>query len=182
MYGHREYRAMMLAFFLSVVAAVIIEYLLYRVYMGGALEAFSPPASFLFVPLVFIAFLVYRSLLVFARNARWAVSRILPLGIAGAFIAFIFTLAESTRPLAMYLIALVYYVELVVGLKLFRDIEPVSRIGSLLFVGGMALFILLLPVAIIRQEAVLAPMAFNLIKTGGLMVLVYSAYRWLDSA
>jgi len=156
----------------SIAAAFIIEFLLVIVYLRGAVAAFTPPASLLFIPLVAIAYMVYRWLLAFAVNARRAAQTLLPPGIAGAFIAFLMTLFEVTRQPAMFLIATVYLAELGVGLKLYRDIEPISRAGALLFIGGMTLFITTLPLAIFNNQAAAAPLLFNAVKTLGLALLL----------
>lgn len=173
----RESRAAAVVFALSIVAAFVIEYLLYTVYRGGAIAAFTPPTSLLFLPLVAIATAVWRGLRVFAVNARWAVERVLPAGIAGAFLAFLMTLEPGLREPSMYLISLVYLAELFVGVKLYRDIEGLSRPGAALFVGGMALFILTLPLSIYIRQAALLPMAFNAVKTLGLAILLAAALR-----
>lgn len=169
--------AMVRVFSASIVAAVIIEYLLYVVYTSGVYAAFSPPTSLLFIPLVALAYHVYRNLLVFADHARRATATLLPPGIAGASVAFLLTLGQPTRFLAPYTIALVYLAELAVGIKLYRDLEPLTRLGSMLFVGGMALFIGTLPLAIFEPRAAALPMFFNVVKTIGLALLLYKAIR-----
>ncbi len=161
----------------SIVAAVIIEYLLVKVYVDGLYAAFTPPTSLLFLPLIALAYLVYRRLLAFARNAERVARALLPPGIAGAFIAFVLTLSDATRPLAPPLIAIVYLAELAVGVKLYRDIEAMSKAGASLFVAGMALFIITLPTAILDHRAALAPIVFNAVKTAGLALLLYSTMR-----
>ena len=114
----RESRAAMEVFLLSIIAAFIIEYLIYKVYTGGWKEAFTPPTSGLFIPLVIIAYLVCTRLKVFAANAKWQVEHLLPPGIAGAALAFILTLSPATRLASAVLVSLVYYAELAVGVKL----------------------------------------------------------------
>jgi len=173
----REARAAAAVFTLSIIAAFIIEYLLYTVYRWGTLAAFTPPTSLLFIPLIALAAAVYQGLKVFAVNARWAVERVLPAGIAGAALAFLMTLTPDLRSLSMYLISLVYLAELAVGVKLYRDIEGLSRPGAALFIGGMTLFILTLPLSIYAREAALLPMTFNAVKTLGLALLLAAALR-----
>jgi len=165
------------AFLLSIIAALIIEYLIYKVYAGGWQEAFTPPTSGLFIPLVAIAYLVYTRLRVFAENARWPVERLLPPGIAGAALAFILTLSPATRLASAVLVSLVYYVELAVGVKLYKDLKSLSWVGALLFVAGMAAFILTLPLSILDSRLALVPLAANATKTLGLAVLLVSSYR-----
>ena len=164
----------------SVVAAFIIELLLALVYFRGVYYVFSPPTSILFIPLVAIAYMVYRRLLVFSVNAKWIASRLLPPGITGAGIAFLLTLNDTTRQASPFLIAIVYLAELAVGVKLYRDLEPLSPIGARLFIGGMALFILTLPLAIFDPRAALGPLIFNAIKTLGLTILLKASLERLE--
>ena len=166
----------------SIAAAFIIELLLILVYFRGVYYVFSPPASLLFIPLIIIAYIVYRKLLVFTVNARWAASRLLPPGIGGACIAFLLTLSDAARQASPFLIAAVYLVELAVGVKLYRDLEPLSPTGTRLFVGGMALFILTLPLAIFEPRAALGPLVFNAVKTIGLLILLNTSMEKLEKA
>ncbi|MCE4611886.1 MAG: hypothetical protein F7B17_07950 [Desulfurococcales archaeon] len=166
----------------SIAAAVIIELLLALVYFRGVSYVFSPPASLLFIPLIAIAYIVYRRLLAFTVNARRAASRLLPPGIAGAGIAFLLTLSDATRQAAPFLIAIVYLAELGVGVKLYRDLEPLSATGTKLFIGGMALFIITLPLAIFEPRAALGPLAFNAVKTLGLLILLKTSIERLGNA
>jgi hypothetical protein len=179
-WDRRRLEAARNVFAASIAAAFIIEYLLYLVYRGGVMEAFTPPASLLFLPLIAIAYAVYRWLLVFAVNARGAAQTLLPPGIAGASLAFLMTLSPQLRPASPFVIAAVYLAELGVGVKLLRDIASLSRPGAYLFVGGMALFITTLPAAIFVKEAALLPLAFNAVKTAGLALLIRSALKMLS--
>ncbi len=167
-------------FALSIAAAVIIEYLLYRVYLEGASSVFAPPTSLLFLPLIAIAALVYHYLKGFVVHARKPVSTLLPLGIAGALLAFALTMPEETRFASMVLISCVYLAELAVGVKLYYDISWISRAGALMFVAGMVAFIATLPITIYINTAALAPMAFNAVKAAGLAVLLYRALEKMN--
>lgn len=168
----RACRLMARVFALSLVAAVIIEYLLIVGYLHGVGEIFSPPNSLLFVPLSLIAFQVYRHLKGFVVAAKWPTENLLPPGIAGSLAAFLLTLSPATRGISIALVSAVYMVELAVGVRLYRDISFLTRAGSLLFVGGMAFFILSLPLAALYRGAFIVPIVSNIVKSAGLSLLL----------
>ncbi len=175
--GVSECYLMARVFSLSLVAAGIIEYLLVTGYIGGVGRIFSPPTSILFLPLTLIAFLVYRDLRRFVKAARWPTENLLPPGIAGSLVAFMLTLSPSTRPFSIAIISTVYFIELAVGARLYRDIRFLTRTGSLLFVGGMAGFIVSLPLAAVNAKAFIFPITFNIVKSLGLALLLASTRR-----
>ncbi len=182
--GARETCALMSRVFsLSLVAAIIIEYLLITGYLHGVDEIFSPPNSVLFVPLALIAFQVYRYLRRFVVAARWPTENLLPPGIAGSLAAFLLTLSPATRGFSIALISVVYLAELAVGVRLYSDISFLTKTGSLLFVAGMAGFILSLPMAALYREAFILPIVFNVVKSVGLsMLLARSRSAWCFNA
>ncbi len=177
----RKARYMASAFTLSILAAFIIEYLLLVAYSRGAPTTFSPPASHLFLPLVFIATLVWHSLRGFVVAARTPTNLLLPPGIAGAFVAYLLTLASPGSTLPMVLISTVYLAELAVGVKLYHDIKDTSRLGAILFVAGMAAFILSLPPVIIDSRVAIIPLAANLAKTAGLTLLLARTLAYMKA-
>lgn len=176
-YDPTAYRFMERVFLASVVAAAIIEYILLNVLFYGVGEAFSPPTVYSFPVLIAIAVFVYFSLLGFVRRARPYVSRLLPLGILGASLAFILALTDSTRIYAAVLIAATYYVELVVGYYIWLDVRRVSQASSDIFISGMAVFILSLPLAIADNRLALILVIANAVKAAGLSGLYFNA-RW----
>ena len=160
----------------SILAAVIIEGILLVVMRRGIEHLFTAYTLPGLAALLAIAGYVYTKLLGATKYSR---STVRVAGLLGAVIAGLGVVAGALgRPyLGAWLIVAAYYGELVLGVRLRRDLEEHVNRGVNAFIGGMLIFILSLPLAIVDHRMAVIPFTGNLIKTVGLI----QVYRELST-
>ncbi len=166
---HQDARARIRAAMLgSIAAAVIIQVILGMVIALGVEALFTPYTLPGLAILLLIAGYVYTNLLASTRHSRETV-RIA--GLTGAVVAGIgVILGTLWEPIAgAILIVAAYYGELILGVRLRRDLEEYVNRGVKPFIYGMLTFILTLPLALVDNRLALIPFIGNLVKTAGLL-------------
>ncbi len=169
----RNIEAMKNAMAGSIAAAIIIQAILTVVIARGVDSLYTPYILPGLAILLAIAGYVYRNLLASTIHSR---STVRVMGLLGALIAGVGVLVGLLwSPTAgAVLIVVAYYGELVLGVRLRRDLEEVGAAGVREFIYGMLIFILSLPLALLDNRLALIPFAGNLLKTYGL-IHVYSS-------
>ncbi len=152
----------------SILAAIIIEVILLVVMLRGLESLFTPYTLPGLAALLVIAGFVYTRLL---RATRYSRPVVRVAGLAGAVIAGLgVAIGALGRPyLGAWMIVVAYYGELVLGVRLKRDLEEHVNRGVNAFIGGMLLFILSLPLAVVDHRLAIIPFIGNLVKTAGLI-------------
>ena len=166
-------RALWNALLLSLVAAVVIEGLMALVAMEGYGVLFKPPALYALGLLGLLALLVYRYLVAYTgRDPVIMASGLLGIALALAGVV-LRLLGFATDQGAAWLVVAAYFLELVVGLRLYRYLEGLSRAWAGVFIGGAGMFILSLPlVVLLGREWALVPLVGNAVKALGLLGLL----------
>ncbi|MCE4603206.1 MAG: hypothetical protein F7C08_02840 [Desulfurococcales archaeon] len=160
----------------SILAAIIIEAILFVVILRGLEYLFTPHILPGLTSLLVIAGYVYTKLL---RSAKYSRPTVRVAGLLGAVVAGLgVAVGVLGRPyLGAWLIIAAYYGELVLGFRLRRDLEEHVNRGVNAFIGGMLVFILSLPLAVVDHRLAVIPFIGNLVKTLGLI----QVYRELSS-
>ncbi len=161
------------ALLLSLVAAVVIEGLMTLVALEGYGVLFRPPALYALVLLGLLALLVYRNLVAYTgKDPVIMASGILGIALALAGVG-LRTLGFAADQGAAGLVVAAYFLELVVGLRLYRYLEGLSRAWAGVFIGGAGVFILSLPlVVLLGRKWALLPLVGNAVKAVGLLGLL----------
>ncbi len=159
----------------SIVAGVLIMIVLWRVYRAGVAGAFEPPTLYVMASLVAVGLLALWGYWFYAQEAGWHMRRLSPVALAlGALGAAAGALKGPVYGGALIVIA--YLVELAVGVMLYRDFKRETRLGAALFLAGVAVFMLFLPLAIIWPWAALVSLAGDAVKVAGLLLIAWSLH------
>jgi predicted anti-sigma-YlaC factor YlaD len=154
----------------SLLAAIIIAYLLITVYYNGYQILFTAPYAYFMALLVVIGVLARHSYLKVATSASEALRRIAPLVISLAAIGVVTGLFNSL--LGGALIVVSYILEFFIALPLARDLASVSSIASRLFISGIIVFSASLPFIVFTSIAAVTALIGDAIKTLGLALLI----------
>lgn len=161
----------------SIVAGILIMIVLWRVYRAGVAGAFEPPILYVMALLVVVGLFALWGYWFYAREARWHMRRLSPVALAlGALGTAVGALKGPVYGGALIVIA--YLVELAVGVRLYRDFRRETGLGAVLFLVGVAVFMLFLPLAIIWPWAALVSLAGDAVKVAGLLLIAWSLHTW----
>lgn len=154
----------------SIVAGLLIVYVLAQVYRGGVEAAFRPPTVYAMAALVATGLFALWGYLAYAEEAAWHMRRLSPIALAlgAAGVAAGLTAGPTAGG---GLIVAAYLVELTVGARLYRDFQRETRLGAALFLAGVLVFMLFLPLAIAWRWAALVSMAGDIVKVAGLLLI-----------
>jgi hypothetical protein len=120
--------------------------------------------------LIVVGIGAYYGYIAYAIEAAWHLKNLSPIALV---IAAAGVIAGHRDPLnGGGLIVLAYIIEYIVGSKLFRDFESESRLGSLLFLTGVTIFIIGLPFRVLNKTIVLVPLTGTIIKLAGLILIL----------
>lgn len=158
----------------SLIAGIIIEALLVGIYIYGVETIFSTIPVIGLLALIALAFYVYYALVKYTGGDR-IIKNVAPIGI---FLGILGVLVGITIKNPFYggsLIVAAYYTELFVGGSLRKKLLSIAPKAINVFVGGVIIFILSLPLTLIDNQYVLIPIIGNFIKIGGLTSVVLRA-------
>ncbi len=159
----------------SVVAFVIIEYLLIVVSQSGVYKPFEGVNLLLIsslIPIGLAAYIGYLSWMRYGRRVFQIASALaLVLGSGAIYMGVL----GSEYSLALLVTA--YFTEVVVGPFLMKGFEEIDHLSSRLFVVGIAGFVFTLPLVALNPQYALIPFAFNLLKGFGLSKLLIMAVK-----
>ncbi len=166
----KQDKGMLYGNLVSITAALIIAYLLLIVYRYGFEMLFRNGYFMLMIVLVALGVLaryfymdaVEHAERVFKDIAPW----VLLLAFTGVLLGYKYPLYGGS------LIVLSYFLELPVAYALFREFQSISIIGASLFLAGIIVFGVSLPLTVYTREIAIAPLLGDIIKTLGLLLLV----------
>lgn len=154
----------------SIVAGLLIVYVLWVVYDGGVAAAFRPPALYAMAGLVAAGFAALAGYVRYAVEAAWHMRNLSPLALAlgaGAVVAGV-----KAGPMAGgALVVAAYMVEIMVGARLYRDFLRETRLGATLFLVGVLVFMGALPLILVDRVFALVSLAGDAVKVAGLLVI-----------
>ncbi len=154
----------------SIVAGLLIVYVLWVVYSGGVAAAFRPPALYAMAGLVAVGFAALIGYTRYAIEASWHMRNLSPLALAlgaGAVAAGV-----TVGPLAGgTLVVAAYAVEIMVGARLYRDFLRETRLGAVLFLAGVLVFMGALPLILVDRAFALVSLAGDVVKVMGLLII-----------
>ena len=155
---------------LSLVAAILIEVLLAEIVVNNYYSLFKFPWSIILVILIIIASLVYYYLRNWSENVKYIVDRIAPFSILLASIGILLAIIHNPPTGALFILT-AYYLEVVVGKIIKKDLEKVDKIGSIVFFAGIILFIIPLLLVLVDPKLAMIPLLGNSLKMVGLLLL-----------
>ncbi|MCE4622549.1 MAG: hypothetical protein F7B19_04460 [Desulfurococcales archaeon] len=107
----------------------------------------------------------------YTLEARWRMRNISPIaltiGALGVVLGYLYG-----PMLGGSLIVLAYVIELFVGIRLYEDFKSTSPTGARLFLIGVVVFMVFLPVILVAQEAALVSAIGDIVKIAGLLVVL----------
>ena len=155
----------------SIIASIIIFLILIIVYKNDVGAAFEPPAIYCMVSLIVVGLAAYYGYTGYARKARWWMRNISPIALALGVLAIVG--GVKWGPVAGgSLVVLSYVVELGVGARLAKDFEAETVLGSRLFLVGVTLFIIGLPLAFFTNKLIIISIIGTIVKTVGLILIL----------
>ena len=162
----------------SIVAGVLIEGLLAGIAVNGLEWAFSSTGLTVMAALVAIGVVAYAGYSSWAREARFLMRYVSPLALVLASAAVAGAASGRLGVVeAGGLIVAAYLVELAVGLKLAADFRGVNPLYAKLFLAGVGVFVLTLPLVLVDPRLALVPLAGNTVKIVGLAGLYLERAR-----
>ncbi|MCE4624339.1 MAG: hypothetical protein F7C35_00535 [Desulfurococcales archaeon] len=163
----------------SSIASILIAIVLIIVYYDGIEAAFKPPGLYLLVALIIVGLVALYGYLGFSKVSYWHMKNISPIALVLGSLAIAVGYFRPVEGGA--LIFLAYVVEFFVGSKLYIDYKEVHPTGALLFVMGVTIFIVSLPIIILNQSVALVALVGDIIKLAGLL-MVLGRLGWAGGA
>ncbi len=166
----KQNKGMLYGNLVSIIAALIIAYLLLIVYRYGFEILFRDGYFMLMIVLVALGVLARYFYMDAVGHAERAFRDIAPwvilLAFAGVLLGYRYPLYGGG------LIVLSYFLEVPVAYALFRELRSISIVGALLFLAGIIIFGVSLPFTVFAREIAIVPLLGDIIKTLGLLLLV----------
>ncbi len=155
----------------SIIASILIMIVLIAVYKRGPEAAFQWPRTAVLWLLILVGIVAYYGYLGYARVSLERMRKVSPIALALGAAGIV--AGEKMGVIAGgTLIVLAYIVETSVGLALAKDYEEESRAGSLLFLAGVTLFVVSLPLMIVDRRLALLGIAGDTVKIVGLLLVL----------
>jgi len=155
----------------SIVASILILVVMIGVYLRGPAVAFQKPCVYVLASLILVGVWAYYGYLGYARHALWRMKYISPVALAlgtAAIAAGYWRGAEAGGALVF----LSYIVETSVGIKLYKDYAEEDPLGAKLFLAGVSLFVISLPLILLDRRTALLGIIGDLVKLAGLLLVL----------
>lgn len=155
----------------SIVAALLILYVLIHIYNKGLDSVFSTPTMYVMAGLIVSGVFALIGYWHYTLEAKWRMRNLSPIaltiGALGVVLGYLYG-----PMLGGSLIVLAYVIELFVGIRLYEDFKSTSPTGARLFLIGVVVFMVFLPVILVAQEAALVSAIGDIVKIAGLLVVL----------
>ncbi|BEP18539.1 hypothetical protein PYJP_18910 [Pyrofollis japonicus] len=155
----------------SIVAAIIIAILLTDIYGYGYTILFRGKALVLAVTLIIIGIVAGGSYAKSATIASKYMRRFAPIVLLLAILGVGLGTAVNETLGATFLIA-AYFNEIMLAYPLYRELKSYENTGAMLFISGVSLFTLTLPLVLLTKRAAVVPLIGDIVKTIGLIILL----------
>lgn len=168
-----ETKWMLIGNYASLVAGLVIEALLLEIYLHGVSTLFDTPTIYWLLALLPLGIVAYTGYSKGTRHAKEYMQRVSPLALIlagiGAITAYQGLL--GVREAGLFIVA-AYFVELLVGQKLAKDLSELDELGSRLFLIGVTVFVLSLGLVLVDNGLALIPLIGNTVKITGFAKIV----------
>ena len=155
----------------SIAAGLLIIYVLYVVYASGVQAAFEEPALYAMGALVAEGVMALIGYWYYADRAAWHMRHLSPLaltlGAAAVAVGYFYGSMVGGG-----LIITACLIELAVGAKLYEDFKGETRIGAVLFLLGVLVFMVFLPFSLYWRYVAIISMIGDIVKIIGLTVIL----------
>ncbi len=155
----------------SIIAALLILYVLINIYNRGLDNIFSTPTIYVMAGLIVSGVFALIGYWHYTLEARWRMRNLSPIaltiGALGVVLGYLYG-----PMLGGSLIVLAYVIELFVGIRLYEDFKSTSPMGARLFLIGVVVFMVFLPVILVAQVAALVSAIGDIVKIAGLLVVL----------
>ena len=161
----------------SIVASILIVLVLFDICRSNTISAaFHGWPLWVLWSLILVGIIAYYGYLGYARHAYREMKLLSP-------IALLLGAAGTVAGMKGYveaggaLIFLAYIIEMIVGRKLYYDYREESEAGAVLFILGVTLFVVSLPLALVRVKLVILGIIGDIVKLEGLILVLAALLR-----
>jgi len=155
----------------SIVAALLILYVLIDIYNNGLDSIFKAPTVYIMTGLIVSGVFALIGYWHYTLEARWRMQNLSPIALAIGTLGVVLGYLYGPM-IGGSLIILAYIIELFVGIRLYEDFKSTSPMGAKLFLIGVVVFMLFLPVILVVKEAALVSAIGDTVKIAGLLVVL----------
>ncbi len=167
-----KYAYLSIALMISIIAAVLIEMVFVIILLKGIMMIFNFPYVVLLVSLLMLGSVNNVIFLRSTNHAKVFFKNVTPMSLVLAGLGII--VGYLGNFVGLFLIFVAYIFEIMTGIKLKDDLVMVSdKKWSIIFIGGVIIFVLSMPLVIYNIYFVLIPMLGDAIKTMG----IYFIYK-----
>ncbi len=159
----------------SIIAGLLIIYVLWVVYAEGVEAAFEPPALYAMAGLVLSGVFALLGYVYYAVSASWHMKTLSPIALGLGALAVI-TGYKLGAMAGGGLIVAAYLVEFLVGYRLYLDFERDVGSPATLFLAGVAVFMGGLPFILLWRPAALLSLVGDAVKVVGLTLILARLY------
>ena len=156
----------------SIVASVLILVVMVGVYLVGPQVAFQEPCVYVLGALILVGLWAYYGYLGYARHALWRMKYVSPVALALGTAAIVAGYKYGVEYGGL-LVFLSYIVETSVGIKLYRDYAEEDPLGAKLFLAGVTMFVVSLPLVLLDRRAALLGIVGDIVKLAGLLLVLF---------
>jgi hypothetical protein len=164
-----------IALIISIIAALVIEVILFTIIISSDIMViFMYPYVLLMILLLIMGIISNYAYLKSTNHAKWFLKNITPTSLILAGLVII--IGYMGNFIGALLIFIAYIFEILTGMKLKDDLREISREWSLVFITGVSIFVLSMPLLLYSTYLALIPMIGDAIKTVG----IYFLYKKLE--
>lgn len=175
MSDNSKYAYLSFALIISIVAAVLIEIVFIVILRSGIMTIFNFPYITLLISLLILGIINNKMFLISTNHSRMFFRNVTPISLVIAGLGIVVGyLGNFAGP---FLIFIAYIFEILTGIKLKNDLMIISKKWSTVFIVGVAIFVLSMPLLLYNLYLILIPMLGDAIKTIGL----YFIYKDLNN-
>lgn len=161
-----------IALIISIVAALVIEAVLLTIVIQSDITIiFTYPYVFMLILLLIMGTISNYTYLKSTNHAKWFLKNITPVSLILASFGVI--IGYMGNFIGAFLIFIAYIFEILTGVKLKDDLVKISREWSMVFIIGVSIFVLSMPLLLYNTYLALIPMIGDAIKTIG----IYFIYK-----
>ncbi len=159
----------------SIVAGLLIIYVLWIVYSKGVEAAFEPPSLYAMAGLVVSGIFALLGYVYYAITASWHMRTLSPIALGLGALAVIAGYKLGAIAGGSLIVA-AYLVEFLVGYRLYLDFKRDAGSPATLFLAGVAVFMGGLPFILLWRPAALLSLVGDAVKVVGLTLILAKLY------
>ncbi|MET1128565.1 MAG: hypothetical protein ABWW70_04540 [Thermoproteota archaeon] len=159
----------------SIIAGLIIIYVLWAVYAGGVEAAFRPPTLYAMAGLILSGIFALLGYIYYAVSASWHMRRLSPIALGLGALAVVAGYKAGVT-VGGGLVVAAYLVEFLVGYKLYLDFKRDAGSLATFFLAGVVVFMGGLPFILLWRPFALVSLVGDAVKVVGLTLILARLY------